>query len=86
MTVGRPVLYFGPSPSHVADLLDQHSLGMSVRHGDVNGAVDAINRLRGTDPAILRRMGQIAQHALHENLSQELLCGRFCDGLELILR
>jgi colanic acid biosynthesis glycosyl transferase WcaI len=86
MAVGRPILYFGPSPSHIADLLDRHSIGISVRHGDVDGAVEAINRFRATDPAILGQMGEMAQRVLHESLSQELLCGRFCDGLEAVLR
>jgi hypothetical protein len=30
-------------------------------------------------------MGLEAQRVLGENLSQELLCGRLCDGLELVL-
>jgi len=33
----------------------------------------------------LDAMGQIAQRVLGENLSQELLCGRLCDGLEITL-
>ncbi|WP_428937894.1 glycosyltransferase family 4 protein [Fontivita pretiosa] len=86
MAVGRPVLYFGPRPSHIADLLDQHNFGLHVSHGDIDAAVAAIDRLRNTDPQVLAHMGRIAQNVLHQQLSQELLCGRFCDGLELILR
>jgi hypothetical protein len=86
MAVGRPVLYFGPSPSHISDLLDRHSFGITVHHGDVTAAIAAIDRLRTSDPQTLGHMGRLAQQVLNENLSQELLCGRFCDGLELILR
>lgn len=86
MAVGRPVLYFGPSPSHISDLLQQHSFGFHVSHGDVKGAVETINRLRSMDTALLERMGRLAQQVLRDRLSQQLLCGRFCDGLELILR
>jgi hypothetical protein len=86
MAVGRPVLYFGPKPSHIADLLDQHSFGLHVAHGDVQAAVSAIEKLRSTNPPALERMGRIAQNVLNHTLSQDLLCGRFCDGLELILR
>jgi glycosyltransferase involved in cell wall biosynthesis len=86
MAVGRPVLYFGPAPSHISDLLEQHAFGITVKHGDVNGAIQAIEKLRQSDPSVLKQMGKIAQQVLHQRYSQELLCGRYCDGLELILR
>jgi glycosyltransferase involved in cell wall biosynthesis len=83
MAVGRPVLYFGPRPSHISDLLERHDFGVSVRHGDTQGAIAAIERLRDTSPAEMRRMGQVAQRVLGETLSQEILCNRLCDGLEI---
>ena len=84
MAVARPILYFGPNPSHIADLLEHHQFGFHVSHGDVSGAIDAINRLRATDRAELARMGQVAQSVLRHSLSQEILCGRMCDGLDLV--
>ena len=86
MAVGKPVLYFGPAESHIADLLAQHPFGLRVRHGDIEGAIQAIEQLRQTDPAIREQMGRIAQDLLRQSLSQAHLCGRFCDGLQLILR
>jgi glycosyltransferase involved in cell wall biosynthesis len=86
MAVGRPILYFGPSPSHIADLLNRYSFGRHVSHGNVEAAVSAIQQLRSTNPATLERMGRVGQTVLYENLSQDILCGRFCDGLELVLR
>jgi len=83
MAVGRPVLYFGPRPSHISDLLDRHEFGVSVRHGDVRGAIEAIELLRRTSRAELDRMGTVAQRVLGRTLSQEILCGRMCDGLSL---
>ncbi|HVT90893.1 MAG TPA: glycosyltransferase family 4 protein [Tepidisphaeraceae bacterium] len=86
MTVGRPVLFFGPAPSHIADLIDNHAFGVHVSHGDVDGAVAAIEWLRQADPAVRSEMGRIGQNILQASLSQEILCGRFCDALEGILR
>ena len=83
MAVGRPVLYFGPRPSHVSDLLDRHQFGIAVKHGDSHGAIAAIEQLRRTSPDELNRMGAVAQQVLGRNLSQEILCGRLCDGLSL---
>ena len=83
MAVGKPVLYFGPRPSHVSDLLDRHLFGVPFKHGDVRGAIDAIEQLRRTDSEELNRMGAVAQQVLGRNLSQQILCGRLCEGLEI---
>jgi colanic acid biosynthesis glycosyl transferase WcaI len=82
MAVGRPILYLGPRPSHVSDLLDAHAFGRAVAHGDVDGCVAAIDALRHTPPDELARMGAVARRALAESLSQRILATRFCDTLE----
>jgi colanic acid biosynthesis glycosyl transferase WcaI len=85
MAVARPVLYFGPEPSHITDLINQHHFGLRVAHGDVEGAVTAITRLRNMSVEERAQMGQIAQRVLAENLSQEALTARFCDAVERTL-
>jgi glycosyltransferase involved in cell wall biosynthesis len=85
MTVGRPILFFGPRPSHVSDLLDAHPIGTHVAHGDVDGAVSAILHLRALPEEARREMGRAAQHVLRASLSQSLLCGRLCDAMERAL-
>jgi hypothetical protein len=84
MAVAKPVLFFGPKPSHISDLLEQHNFGIHVSHGDDRKAISAINYLRQLPRSELDSMGQEAQRVLGETLSQELLCGRLCDGLELV--
>ncbi len=54
MTVARPILYLGPKTSHIADLLEANEIGIHVAHGDVDGAVNAICRLRARDVSSLR--------------------------------
>jgi glycosyltransferase involved in cell wall biosynthesis len=83
MAVARPILFFGPRPSHISDLLDQYSFGVHVPHGDVNAAVKAIEQLRSLPRPQLREMGLTAQQVLSRRLSQDILCTRMCDGLEL---
>lgn len=85
MGVGRPILFFGPRPSHVSDLLDGHDIGTHVPHGDVDGAVTAIRRLRDLPEEKRRAMGREAQRVLRATLSQSLLCGRLCDAMERAL-
>jgi hypothetical protein len=86
MAVSRPILYFGPKPSHIADLLDTHQFGLHVSHGDVSGAVNAIQQLQSSSCNQRESMGATAQHVLLQSLSQSILCGRMCDGLELVFQ
>jgi colanic acid biosynthesis glycosyl transferase WcaI len=85
MAVGRPILYLGPKPSHVSDLLDEHDIGLHVSHGDVEGAISAIRALRALAPDKREGMGKTAQRVMSERLSQKILCTRFCDYLEQAL-
>lgn len=82
MAVGRPILYLGPKPSHVSDLLDEHDIGVSVTHGDVSGAIEAIRQLRDLPADKRETMGRVAQQVMAQRLSQKILCTRFCDYLE----
>ena len=82
MAVARPILYFGPRPSHVSDLLDQFNFGWHVPHGDVGGAIRTLDQIRQLPPGQLHEMGQTAQSVLEGRLSQALLTGQFCDALE----
>lgn len=86
MAVGRPVLYLGPSPSHISDLLDAHRFGWHVDHGDVEGMRARIEAILSAPKAELQRMGQDARAALRSGLSQEVLLGRMVDRLEQTFR
>ncbi len=84
MAVARPILYLGPEPSHVSDLLREHGIGLRVAHGDVQGAVEAIRGFRSMSAVALEEMGRRAQRVIFEEHSQRRLCGRFCDHLERV--
>jgi glycosyltransferase involved in cell wall biosynthesis len=85
MSAGKPILFFGPRPSHISDLLEQHRIGLHVSHGDVAGTLQAIETLDEMPPDELRAMGEAGRSVLEESLSQRLLCGRFCDAVEKAL-
>ena len=86
MTVAKPILFLGPRPSHISDLLDKHSIGLQVSHGDTPAAVAAIRKFQQMPAADRQAMGQTAQTVLHESLSQSALCSQFCDAVENALR
>jgi colanic acid biosynthesis glycosyl transferase WcaI len=85
MAVARPVLFFGPSPSHVSDLLEAHDIGWHVAHGDVEGAIRAIGLARASSSEKLTEMGARARELLQGGINQRMLCGRLCDHLEKML-
>jgi hypothetical protein len=86
MAIARPVLFLGPSPSHVADLMDQHAIGTQVRHGDVEGMVAAIGGFRALGPHELADMGIRARVVQRETFARSLLLGRFCDAVEVAFK
>jgi colanic acid biosynthesis glycosyl transferase WcaI len=83
MSVAKPILYLGPRPSHITDILDGNAIGEAVAHGDVEGCVRAIRRLQTLPSNQLGEMGSRAQQHLSKSLSQALLTKRFCDRLEI---
>jgi glycosyltransferase involved in cell wall biosynthesis len=82
MAVSRPILFLGPRPSHVSDLLDAHQIGRQVEHGDVDGCIAAIRALQNAPPAERNAMGRRAKGVIDSELSKRVLCGRFGDLIE----
>jgi hypothetical protein len=85
MAIGRPILYFGPENSHVADILDEASGGWKVAHGDVDAAIRALHEMRSTPASLRDAMGRRSHALLAKTLGQAMLTKRFCDQLETSL-
>jgi glycosyltransferase involved in cell wall biosynthesis len=82
MAVSRPVLYLGPEPSHVADIVGRFGIGWRIAHGDIDGAVRVIREAAATPPEELGAMGRRARSAVRQELGKDRLCGALCDVLE----
>jgi len=81
MAVAAPVLYLGPTPSHVTELLprlDPATPHAGVRHGDTEGMVRALHELRLARPLSAQR----SPEPLAAEFAQTRLLPRFCDLLE----
>ncbi|MGL4512855.1 MAG: glycosyltransferase family 4 protein [Lacipirellulaceae bacterium] len=79
LALGRPILYVGPRPSHVSDLIDEHHIGWSLAHGDVEAAIRTIDQVRQTPPDELRAMGQRAARLVEERFNERQMIDAFCD-------
>jgi hypothetical protein len=82
MAAARPILYLGPSPSHISEILDAHPIGWSVRHGDLKEAVETIRRIMSTPSSRLHEMGKTARQLIEDNFSKASLCDTFCDAVD----
>jgi colanic acid biosynthesis glycosyl transferase WcaI len=79
--VGAPVLYLGPAPSHITDLLPRLAPGTpraEVRHGDTAGLVQALHRLRAARPPGSARPPE----PLAAEFAEDRLLNHFCTLLE----
>jgi len=79
MAVGRPILFFGPRPSHVTDLIDEAGCGWHVNHGDVDRAVELLREISRTPPGELAAMGKRGRELIHAKYAQDVLLPRFTD-------
>ena len=85
MTAGRPVLYVGPQPSHITDLIDTYQNGWVASHGDVDRLTALIDEIASLDSEALLEKGRAGQAAARDEFSRERLCTLFCDVVEAAL-
>ncbi len=83
MAVARPILFFGPACSHVAELVTAHGLGWVVSHGNTAAAVAAICEAADSRPARLDDIGRKAAAVAAQLLSAKRLRDEFCDRITL---
>ncbi len=82
LAVGRPILFVGPEASHPADLIRHEGVGWCVPQGDTGGAVATIREIAEGGRPELEEKGRRALELARTRMSQQALCGAFCDLLE----
>jgi glycosyltransferase involved in cell wall biosynthesis len=82
LAVARPILFLGPEPSHIADMIMNHRIGWRIPHGDVAGAESLLRGLLSARPEDLAKIGEEGRRLVMQEFSKETLCGRLADVLE----
>ncbi len=77
MASARPVLFVGPDHSESADTIRAADCGVSVRLGDVDGVVAAIENL-ASSPELAQQMGQRGRAAFLNSYEQATCCAHWC--------
>ena len=85
MAVARPILYLGPEPSHISDLIKTHRIGWHVNHGDVQQAVSCLREAKSKNRLELKSIGERARKVAAEEFSRSRLRARFCDVMQSVL-
>jgi colanic acid biosynthesis glycosyl transferase WcaI len=79
MALARPILLVGPPECHVSDIMRERNIGIHIQHGDVDGAIAAIERLKDMTPAERKAMGDAAAELVNERFQQSKMIETFCD-------
>jgi hypothetical protein len=82
MALARPVLFLGPRPCHVTDLMDAHDFGWCLEHGDVDRAEVLLRELATLPAEALEAKGRVGEEVIRKTLNRESLCGRMCALVE----
>ncbi|MCX6070910.1 MAG: glycosyltransferase family 4 protein [Chloroflexi bacterium] len=71
-----PILYIGPAGGNVHEAIDRFGCGVSLRHGDVEGAVAFLTRLKD-DPAARRQYASRARQAFETAYNDRVALAQF---------
>lgn len=85
MAAHRAILYVGPAPSHMSEIIDGHDVGWRVAHGDVDGVVAVILNAVDMTPEELERLGANAEAAIRSDFAPERLLGAVVDPIMELL-
>jgi hypothetical protein len=83
LRIGTPILYIGPKPSHVSEILERSAACVSsgnAEHGDTEAVVSAILRLAKTPPPLKSNSGS----AFLKDFSRQSLLPKFIETLEAV--
>ena len=81
MYIGKPVLYIGPSESHVADLINDLDGNISVRHGESQILAEKIEALFSASWDEINRIGERNLTYANENFHPEVLKQKMLDAI-----
>lgn len=81
LAAGVPILYVGPTGTNVDDAIVRHGCGVSLRNGDVDGLVAAVERLR-TDDAHRADLSRAARAAFDADYCDVRTLPRFDEVIE----
>ncbi len=81
MYIGKPILYIGPTQSHVADLIDDLEGNISVQHGESQLLAEKIESLFSMSWDEINRIGENNLIYANKNFHPEVLKQKMLDAI-----
>jgi colanic acid biosynthesis glycosyl transferase WcaI len=76
LAMGLPIVYIGPPGGNVHEAIERFGCGVSLRHGDVEGLVDFLSRLR-SEPAARQEYARRSRRAFEAAYTDLVGLARF---------
>jgi len=84
MFIGKPILYLGPNPSHITDILDNCHGNIIVNHGESKRLVELIQSFSDLDESEKILIGERNQSFAKKNFAPSLLLEKMVSEIENI--
>jgi glycosyltransferase involved in cell wall biosynthesis len=82
MFIGRPILYIGPRPSHITDILDRRPGNIQVEHGQSGRLVGELEAFANAGEEWWKRIGKENREYALSCFTREKLVGRIIEIIE----
>ncbi|MDA7881478.1 glycosyltransferase family 4 protein [Akkermansiaceae bacterium] len=79
MSLAKPILYLGPSDSHIGKVIEETSAGWQIDQGNTSGMVATI-KVASSDPN-LPLIGEKGRQKILSSLSKQHLCHQFSQAI-----
>jgi len=57
MSLAKPVLYLGPTGSHIGEIIEEVNMGWQIDHGETNALVETIRKAAALPESELQEVG-----------------------------
>ncbi|MDA7931303.1 glycosyltransferase family 4 protein [Akkermansiaceae bacterium] len=84
MFIGKPILYIGPSHSHVSEILDKCEGNIAVEHGDVGGLVEMLDRFSKQSDVKRKLIGENNRRFAQDNFHPKKLISDMIASVEKV--
>jgi colanic acid biosynthesis glycosyl transferase WcaI len=85
MFLEKPILYIGPEPSHISDILDKCPGNISVKHGEAGELTDKLRAFASLGETEWARIGENNRRYADAHFSRARLMGRLTSEIEAII-
>lgn len=82
LAVGRPVLYLGPKPSPIADLIERHEIGWQCNSDDPAEVIRTIEKILALPQSDLDRLGNNGRKLCQDEYARSKLLQRIFEGIK----